>query len=74
MPFRTVADPQELAILRAAFADLCIELNIAADDEPAKTELATDILWYFQSGVTNLEELKLKFCRNPQKEERFHSK
>ncbi|KGF68543.1 hypothetical protein LL06_16000 [Hoeflea sp. BAL378] len=58
MPFRNVADPDQLAVLRRALAEICAALDVPHTDSKRRDELAGRILWYHSNGVDTVEHLK----------------
>lgn len=58
MPFRNAADPEQLALLRNALAEICAELGIRDSDAISRNEIAERILWHHGNGVDNLERFK----------------
>lgn len=57
MTFRGTADPTQLATMKQALEEHCLEFGIAIDS-PLKVDLAGRILFLFQSGVTSLPALQ----------------
>ena len=58
MTFRNVADPDQLAVLREALAEICAALDIQQMDLKRREVLAERILWYYANGVDTVERLK----------------
>ncbi len=52
-----VALPSQLVMLRRALDEHCSDAKIAADS-PLRDDIATRLMLFFQSGVSDLDELK----------------
>ena len=57
MPFRHIADPDQLSILTKALDEHCQAVGIPSDSEERKN-LASRVFTLFSMGKTTLEELK----------------
>lgn len=58
MPFRNIADSEQLAVLRKALAEVCFALDVRPTDVEGREEIAERILWHHGNGVETLEHLK----------------
>jgi hypothetical protein len=56
MPFTGVVHPDEIAMLRRVFDELCAEQRIT--NERARHEVADQIMTLFRSGIESPEELR----------------
>ncbi|MER9410317.1 hypothetical protein [Mesorhizobium sp. M0589] len=57
MPFRHIADPDQLTILTKALDEHCQSLGIPSDS-PERENLASRVISLFSRGTTTLDELK----------------
>ena len=55
-PFIGGANPEELAVMSAAFDNHCLQHNI--DDEDARSHVAHLVMLLFEGGAKTVEELK----------------
>ena len=56
MPFTGIASPEQLAVLRRALDEHCLE--IGTEDDLVRELIAARIIVLFSSGVSTLEGLK----------------
>jgi hypothetical protein len=59
MIFQGTAAPEELALLRTALNDHCVEFGIDQSDMTARETVAGRVFSLFKNGVGTLEEFKL---------------
>jgi hypothetical protein len=69
MPFMSVPDPEQVAILSNVLDDMCSGAGIEADS-PERQELAELIINLFWDGNSTAEELRQAIAKRIDREER----
>ncbi|PWV97717.1 hypothetical protein DFR52_106242 [Hoeflea marina] len=66
MPFRNIANPDQLALLRRTLEELCVEFGVSAQDGETRDEIARRIVFLFERGMSGVEEMKQRLREDRQ--------
>ena len=71
MPFRSIPDPEQVAILTAVLDDVCAAAGIEPDS-PYRRDLAEMIVSLFWDGNRTADELRRAIAKRIDREERMY--